>query len=136
MPSIPVVFVNCDTVPFLDRILALDKPLETRTRNMLRSVLNRPVLLAETRRGRRPLVRCWAMFTDPIVVRSREAWEQYRSLARIPAGSRYDWHPDTRVKYLYPVVCVVPVSPFTPQEGPRHGRTWMETILKEAISHE
>ena len=130
-----VVYINCDVVPFLDRIMALgDEPvkdLETRTRNMLRAVLDSPVLLAETRCGRRPIIRCWATFGQPVVVRSRDELETYLKRACIPAGSRYDWQPGTKVKYLYPIRNVRPCAPHViPKDAPiiRHGRTWAELI--------
>lgn len=123
---IPVVFINCDAVPFLDRIAALDKIVETRTRNMLRALAGQHVLLAETHRGKRPLARCWATIGTPMAVRSREEWEHWRQYACIPAGSKYDWQEGTTVKWLYPLLDVEPVTPFTLPEGVRHGRVWME----------
>jgi len=123
---IPVVFINCSLHPFLDMIMADVKLDETRTRNTLRSVTGSRVLFAETGRGRKPLVRCSAVLLDPIVVRSRETWDMLRNSHCVPAGSKYDWQPWTKVKYLYPIINVVPVVPFVPPEGVRHGRTWME----------
>ena len=128
---VPVVFINCDVIPFLDRIIALDKPIETRTRNMLRALVHQRVLLAETHRGKRPLVRCWATIGTPMAVRSREEWEHWREIACIPAGSRYDWQDNTSVKWLYPIYDVAEIEPFTPLEGVRHGRVWMEHTQKE-----
>lgn len=122
---IPVVFINCRRFPFVRQIMSFDKPIETRTRNMLRAVVGRPVLVAETGNGR-PVVQCMAVFGQPLAVRSREEWERYRALACIPSGSAYDWQPDTKVKYLYPVTYVRQVTSFTPPEGIRHGRVWME----------
>ena len=123
---IPVVFINCDVVPFLDRIIALDKPIETRTRNTLRALAGQHVLLAETHRGKRPLVRCWAAIGTPMAVRSREEWEHWREIACIPAGSKYDWQEGTTVKWLYPLYDVSPCTPHTVSEGVRHGRVWMD----------
>lgn len=122
---IPVVFINCDTLPFLDLIISLDKPLETRTRNTLRSLVHKSVLLAETKHGKKPLVKCWATIGTPMEIRSREEWELYKPLT-CTAGSKYDWKPDTKVKYIYTIYDVYPIQPFTPPEGTRHGRTWME----------
>jgi hypothetical protein len=123
---IPAVFINCDVIPFLDRIIALDKPIETRTRNMLRSLVHQRVLLTETHRGRKPLCRARATIGTPMAVRSREEWEHWREIACIPANSKYDWQDNTRVKWLYPIYDVVEIEPFTPPEGVRHGRVWME----------
>ena len=126
---VPVVFINCRRIPFLDLIIGRRKPWETRTRNMLRALVGQRSYLAETGNGR-PLVRCSAVIGDPLVIRSREDWELYREACGIPAGSDYDWHPWTRTKYLYPLLDVVACDPFRPPEGIRHGRTWMESILK------
>ena len=126
---VAVVLINCDAVPFLDRIIYGGKPFETRTRNMLRSLVHTPVMLAETHRGRRPVIRCYATIGAPRVVRSREEWEKYRPLACIPAGSRYDWQPNTRAKWIYPLLNVRPCVPHTIPENARiirHGRTWIE----------
>lgn len=131
---IPVIFINCSSVPFLDRIIALRKPWETRTRNMLRALVGLRCYFAETGRGP-AMVRCSAVVGDPLVIRSRKEWNQYRKACCIPARSDYDWKPWTRAKYLYPLIDVVACNPFRPQEGIRHGRTWMETIIrKEGIT--
>ena len=123
---IPVVYVNCDVVDFVSHMMDLSKPIETRTRNTLRAVVGRPVLIAETRHGQKPVVRCLVQFGQPLVVESREAWETVRAAAWIPADSRYDWQPNTKRKWLYPIEYVQPLRPFTPPEGVRHGRVWME----------
>lgn len=123
---IPVVFINCDTIPFLDLIMNLDKLIETRTRNTLRALVGQRVYLAETHHGKRPVIRCMCVIGDAAVARSREAWETCRPSACIPAGSKYDWQENTRAKWVYWLENVRPVIPFTPPEGRRHGRVWME----------
>ena len=122
---IPIIFINCRLFPFLDMIIRGRKVYETRTRNMLRALVGQRVMLAETGRGR-PVVRCTAVVGTPVVVRSRKEWNRYRRSACIRAGSPFDWMPCTKVKYLYPLSDVVACSPFTPPEGVRHGRVWME----------
>ena len=129
MSTFKVVYINCDEVPFVDSIISMDKVLETRTRNMLQALVGRHILLAETHRGRRPVIRCWATIGHPLSIRSREEWEKYRNLACIPSGSKYDWQPDTSVKWLYPLYDVRACEPHTVPEGVeiiRHGRTWFE----------
>ena len=124
-----VVYINCDLIPFVDRIISFDKIIETRTRNMLRALVHKRVLLAETHRGMRPVCRCLATIGTPMEIRSREEWERFRPLACIPAGSKYDWQPGTHVKWLYPVYDVQPIAPHTIPEDAnvtRHGRTWLE----------
>ena len=122
---IPVVFINCSRLPFIDWIMSRLKLDETRTRNMLRAVVGQRVYLAETGKGQ-PLCRCTAVIGEPVPIRSRAAWERLRSEHRVPAGSQYDWQPETTVKYLYPISDVRPCFPFTPPEDVRHGRVWME----------
>jgi len=124
---VTVVFINCKTAPFIDLMMAGVKLDETRTRNTLRAVVGRRVFLAETGRRGGPLCRCSAVIGDPVIVRSREDWDRLRSRHCVPEGSRYDWTPDTKVKYLYPVYDVVPCWPFVPPEGVRHGYVWMES---------
>lgn len=122
---IPVVFINCSRVRFIDLIMNFEKLDETRTRNMLRAVAGQRVLLSETGRG--PAVcRCYAVIGEPFAVHSREEWDALRSRHMVPANSQYDWKPETKVKYLYPISDVVPCNPFYPPEGIRHGRVWME----------
>lgn len=130
---IPAVFINCDRFPFIDWIMARRsrKTDESRTRNMLRALVGQRVILAETRRGRRPVARCYAVIRSAQAVRSREEWDSLRRRHRVPAGSAYDWQPDTRIKWLYELTDVVPVHPFPLPDGVRHGRVWMEYIEEE-----
>lgn len=121
----PVVFINCKEQPFLDRIMNGTKVYETRTRNTLGNLLGERVLLAETGHGK-PTVRCSARIECIISVHVPEYWERYRKYLGIDSGSRYDWHPDTRIKWLYRLTDVRQVEPFTPDLGRRHGRVWAE----------
>lgn len=120
-----VVFVNCKRCPFIDDIIALRKPFETRTRNTLGSMLGERILFAETGKGK-PVVRCSAVINYYITVTDRESWEFYRQAACIPADSDYDWKPWTKKKVLYHLADVKACDPFIPPEGLRHGRVWME----------
>lgn len=126
VPAFPVLFINCDGVPFMDKIITLTKSFETRSRNTLRRFEGQTVYLAETGKGHPPVVRCTASVGSAVDVRSRSAWDRLRSVTCVPAESKYDWKEDTKVKYLYPLFDVRPVSvPFIPS-GIRHGRVWME----------
>lgn len=125
----PIVFINCKREPFVSLIISGQKQYETRTRNMLGRFLGERILIAETGNGK-PVVRCSARITGTIATYVSEAWERYRARACIRSGSSYDWQDGTRVKWLYKLEDVQPVDPFTPPEGRRHGRTWME--YKEA----
>lgn len=121
-----VVFINCDEVPYVDLIMLRMKLFETRSRRMLHSLLNQPVYIAETHHGKPPRVRCSLVFTDAFHADSREAWETVRPATCVPAGGKHDWQEGTRKKWLYEISDVRPCVPFTPSEGVRHGRVWME----------
>ena len=123
----PIIFINCSAAPFIDDIISGKKKYETRTRDMLRRFVGQRVLLAETGSGR-PVVRCSARIRYHSVITDRNYWTYFlRKDACIPAGSRYDWQPDTRKKHIYCLEDVQPVSaPFPAPEGVRHGRVWME----------
>ena len=122
----PVLFINCSSAPFLNDIMSGKKKYETRTRDMLRSLIGQRVLLAETGHGR-PVVRCSAVIRSHSVITDRNYWTYFiRKDACIPAGSRYDWQPDTSVKHIYALSDVAPVPPFPVPDGVRHGRVWME----------
>ena len=126
---IPVLFINCQGQPFVDQIMERLKTEETRTRNTLKSLmewaLGERILIAETGKGS-PLVRCSAVIDRITAVYTREEWEKHRSQTQIAVGSKYDWKPDTKVKWLYHLSDVQPVEPFRITEGIRHGRVWME----------
>lgn len=128
---IPVLFINCSGEPFVDWIIGGLKQFETRTRNTLKTLLSwalgERILIAETGHGR-PLVRCSAVIDQVIAVYSREKWEEYLQSTWIPVGSKYDWQPTTKVKYLYHLSDVRPIAePFhLPQSCRRHGRVWAE----------
>ncbi len=125
---IPVVFINCKEIPFVDLIMSGLKKYETRTRDTLtHNLFGRRVLVAETGHGR-PLIRCSAVIATREPIPSRNLWEkQYRVPSQISKGSRYDWQPDTRIKYAYRLTDVRPVDPFPiPSDARRHGRVWAE----------
>lgn len=126
---IPIVFINCSVLPFIAWIISGRKTFETRTRNTLRSLVGQRVYIAETGRRGGQVVRCSATIRSVVVVRSRKEWIALRSAHRVPGKSQYDWKPWTKVKYMYELSDVVAMDPFTPPEGVRHGRVWMEYIL-------
>lgn len=122
---IPVVGINSASAPFMADIGDLLKRLETRSRNMLRSLVGQRVILAETRQGG-----YLAMYTVVIrsarPVRSREEWDDLRPLHRVPVGNPFDWQEGDRVRWVYELSGLRRLQPFLVPEGRRHGRTWME----------
>ena len=122
---IPVVGINSTSAPFMADIGAGLKRIETRNRNMLGGLVGRRVILAETKQGGYlAMYSAVIRFARPIY--SREAWDELRPQHRVPAGSKYDWKDNTRVKWLYGLSSVCSLCPFLVPEGVRHGRTWME----------
>ena len=124
----PILFINSSEVPFVDLILSGQKIYETRSRHVLRSAFERGtrILIAETGKGK-PVVRCSACIGSYRIIYTEDAWNRYRAFHAVPAGSAYDWKPDTKKKVLYELCDVQPVPvPFTPPDSKRHGRVWME----------
>lgn len=122
----PVVFINCKRYPFVDMIMDGRKIVETRTANTLKALVGQRIMIAETGKGK-PVVRCAATIAHVYKCSSREDW--YRSwgfYTGIEPGSDYDWNDNTKIKYLYHLKNVTPCPEFTPPEGKRHGRVWME----------
>lgn len=124
---IPVVFINCDTAPFMADIMHLLKQLETRGKDMLRQLAGQRVLLAESSRSAPPVVRCAVTIGHARTITSRAEWDALRPLHRVPVGNPYDWTPATKVKHAYPLKDLTPIeTPFIPPEDVRHGHVWME----------
>lgn len=123
--SAPGVFINCHAFPFVSWILSGLKLYETRNRDTLRRFVGRRVLLIETGRGR-PTVRGSATIKLCRIVHTRCEWNMLRKKHRVPVGCAYDWTDKTNVKYCYMFDDVQSCDPFTPPEGVRHGRIWME----------
>lgn len=129
---IPVVFINCKSVPYTELIMAGKKKYETRTRNTLKTLTGKRVLIAETGKGK-PVVKCSARIEKAVVIDTRKTWNAYRKTTCVPKNGKHDWTPKTKVKYLYELKNVIPVPEFIPKNGKRHGRTWMEYNGKEGI---
>lgn len=126
MEMIPVLFINCRSVPYVDRIIDRSKVYETRSRNTLDCLVGKRVLIAETGRGR-SVIRCAATVRKVFPVTSRFEFDMFRTYTAVPEGDPYDWTEKTTVKWLYELSDVRPVPvPFHPEGGPRHGRVWME----------
>lgn len=124
----PVIYVNCSKYPFIEQIQNLEKLFETRNKNTLKKFVGKSVLLAETGKGKKPIVRCSVTISDCIRIDSENDFDKYRKQTCIVNGSVYDWKPDTKQKYLYKLTDVKPVPSFVP-EGVRHGRIWMECTI-------
>ena len=122
---IPVLFINCKEAPYVDDIMAHQKIVETRSSDTLKALVGKRVLIAATGRGK-PVVCGSAIIRKPITVTHRGVWETLRPLHGVPEGSSHDWKENTKRKYLYILSRIKECEPFTPPEGKRHGRVWME----------
>jgi len=123
--TVPVVWINSSSAPFLADIGALLKRYETRSRNMLGALAYQRVILAESKSGKR-LALYSVVIRSVRVVRSREEWDALRPVHRVPVGNPYDWKPETKVKYLYELSSLRRLRPFRVPDGVKHGRTWEE----------
>lgn len=126
---IPAIFINCSRHPFIRQIMDFDKLYETRTKNtmkkLMESYLGERILLVETGNGD-PIVRCSAVIDHIIAVYTQSEWEKYLPYT-MTAGTDYDWKPNTKVKWLYHLSDVQPVTPFIlPKSCRRHGIVWAE----------
>ena len=126
-----IIYVNCALFPFIDWIIKGKKKYETRNRNTLKRFIGKQVYLAETGKGKRPVVRCCCMISDPVIVTDKKSYNRYRKQAMIKPGSIYDFSSSTKRKVLYPLSSVKSVKSFVvPNNAIRHGYTWCEIIEK------
>ena len=128
---IPVLYINCSSFPFVDEIITGNKIFETRSRDSLRSLVGKRVMICQTGTGK-SLTRCSARIVNAFSVSSFHEWDMFRDYTLVPSYDPYDWKPDTKTKWLYELsnVIIEPV-PFHPAPGFRHGRVWMEYNGKE-----
>lgn len=122
---IPIVFINCTLFPFVQWIIQGRKVYETRNKNTLKSLIGKTVYLAETGKGKKPVVKCSATIESVIVVQDLKTYNLYRKQTKVVKGSVFDF-VHRKKKYLYKLTNIVPVPEFIPPEGKRHGFTWME----------
>lgn len=119
------IFVNENgCIHYAQLIVKGYKPIETRNRNMLKSLVGERVAIIRTRRGKSPMVVGYATITAA-VFHTKEEMEALRGLTLIPEGSEYDCKG--RGKWCYyldnPEVCeAYPL----PQDRINHGRSYCE----------
>lgn len=122
---LPIVFINCDLFPFVEWIISGKKIYETRNRNTLKRFIGQVIMLAETHKGKKPVVRCMA-YIDRMERVNAKQFDSMRKDTMIETGSAYDLIDDNKTKCLYKLSYVYPVPAFIPPEDTRHGYVWME----------
>lgn len=121
------IFVNEDGgVRYAEAIVKGYKPIETRNRNMLASLVGKRVAVVRTRRGKNPMIVGYvdimgAFFHD------KEWMHAHRDLTLIPEGSKHDCV--NRGKWCYYLATPMTCKPFDlPKDAVRHGRSYCEFI--------
>lgn len=119
------IFVNENgCVPYAQAIVAGIKPVETRSRHMLRRLIGERVAIVRTRRGIAPTVVGYATISKAAFWSASELDER-RNLTLIPEGSQYD--AKGRGKWVYHMTDPEPCECYLlPEDAVRHGRSWCE----------
>lgn len=123
---VPILFINCSAFPFIEWILSGLKRYETRNKNTLQCLIGKRVLLAETGKHGRPIIRGEAIIAGLEIITDPVTYNSMRNETMIIPGSGFDWKCNTKKKCLYRLENVKRCEPFTAPEGKRHGRIWME----------
>ena len=129
--SLPIVFINCRKYAFINWIMAGAKIYETRNKNTLKSLIGKRVYIAETGKGKRPIIKCIATIDSVLIIDNFEDYNNLRDETMIEKNSVFDWKQETKRKYLYKLSNIEKISAFIPKEGKRHGFVWMEYAGKE-----
>lgn len=117
------VYINCSRYPFIEQILALVKPYETRTRNMLKDLCGMYVYLVETGKRSVPMVKGIAKIESFSSVPFEDVG--MREAAKI-LGTDFDIKP-SKQKVFYKLTDVKAVEPFpVPESRINHGRSYTE----------
>lgn len=125
MAKMSGIFVNENgCVRYADAIVKGIKTIETRNRNMLKSLVGKRVAIVRTRRGKLPMVVGYADIVDSFFC-PINLYEQYRDQTLVPVGSSYDVHG--KGKWFYFMDNAEKCDPFPlPQDSVRHGMSWCE----------
>lgn len=123
---IPVVFINCDKIPYVDLIIDGKKKYETRHFNTLGGLVDRRVLIAETHKGKTPKIRCSAVLKNAKQIKFLGVWALMRDETCVPENSEHDWNFKRPGKWVYELEDVREVIGLDWIEGKRHGIVWME----------
>ena len=120
-----VIFINCKLFPFISWIISGLKTYETRNRNTLKKFIGKTVYLAETGKGKAPIIRCHCTITDYIVITDKATYNIYRKQTKVKRNSIYDFTSTTKQKVLYRLENVKACVPFElPKNATRYGRIY------------
>lgn len=119
------MFVNENgCIPYAEAIAKGYKPIETRSRNMLKALVGERVAVVKTRHGKSPVVVGYVDVVDSWFCPASD-FEKYRDKTCIPAGSSYDVHG--KGKWFYILENAKACNPYPlPGNAIRHGRSWCE----------
>lgn len=119
------IYVNENgCVPYAKAIVKGVKPVETRTRNMLKSLIGERVAIVRTKRGNSPMIVGYATIYRAVFHSKREL-EKMRHLTLIPEGSAYDCKG--KGKWCYYMVEAEECEPYPlPENKINHGRSYCE----------
>lgn len=119
------IFVNENGgIRYAQMIVKGYKPIETRHRNMLSSLVGERVAIVRTHRGKTPVVLGYAtiLWAEHY---NKEYMDAIRSLTLIPEGSEHD--AGRNGKWCYYMADPVQCTPYPlPSSAVRHGRSWCE----------
>lgn len=118
------IFVNEDGgVYYANAIVRGIKPVETRSRNMLKSLVGERVAVVRTHRNTGPLIVGYVTISFA-VFHNAEWLEENRDLTLIPRGSKYD---TDKGRWCYWLRLPQKCKPHPlPKDAVRHGRSWYE----------
>lgn len=125
MAKMAGIFINENgCVRYADAIVKGIKTIETRNRNMLKSLVGKRVAIVRTKRGKLPMVVGYADIYDSFFCPAN-LYEKYRDQTLVPEGSAYDVHG--KGKWFYIMTNAEKCDPFPlPTDAVRHGLSWCE----------
>ena len=119
------IYINTALIPFVAQILSGAKPYETRTRNMLRTLIGKMVYIIETGHGQPMIVGRATISGAELVPYSNQAKRRQAQII----GTPYDIKPDG-AKWFYKLDSIERLTPsLLPVTRENHGRSW--TAWKE-----
>lgn len=124
MAKMAGIFVNENGIRYADAIIKGYKVIETRNRDMLRSLVGKRVAIVRTKRGKLPMI---VGYVD-IVAKKFVSVEEFGDLFDmhlVPPGSYFD--AKNKGKWCYYLENPEKCDPFPlPTDAVRHGMSWCE----------